>query len=468
MPVRPYDPNDEQDETQDPYKGMSDSNATDPNTPPKSDTAQYNPDPQGTATTERADSPQPYTPPETVATPTDKQSDAPPVRTFAQMEAEGQARPPMPTSATMLTAQMGGGDVSPYTPLPFEGYQAESGGRDQGLSFTGGGGGEVNPYTPDDGTGGTGGGGDGFVGHDHDPIEVQFDPVGDQVGGGGGTKGKLFDDYGNPLVKGVGGHGHGENPVDFGNPGGGEINPYTPPDDVRKVFDDYGNPLVKGGGIGQNHENPLDFGGPGGGEVNPYTPPDDGLGGGGTNQSSTADSLLPLLTGKASGTTPSELQQATTAKTLEQLKGSSPYGSKEVQDQYNWDAGTIDDQFAQDQRQLDESMAARGLYGSSGKDFHSGRLSDLNVGKRTAKESLARDLTHQYATTKGQYDANAINQGQQGSAQGDAQQRAWMQQLMGYGNDAFSHDLDTAKFQQGQNESEQDFMLRLLQQGYGT
>lgn len=183
---------------------------------------------------------------------------------------------------------------------------------------------------------------------------------------------------------------------------------------------------------------------------------------------SSSNPILDLLTGGAMGTNQSPVQQATNQKLLDQLHSSSPYDSKAVRDEYDYLAGNIDDQFAQDTRNLDEGMAARGLYGSAGKDFHSGRLSDLNVGKRSAKTALAQDLANKFATTKGQYDANAISQGQAGAAQGNADQMNWLRSLMGYGNDAFNNDLATAEFQQRQNESEQDYMLRLLQLGYGV
>lgn len=178
--------------------------------------------------------------------------------------------------------------------------------------------------------------------------------------------------------------------------------------------------------------------------------------------------ILDLLTGGATGTDESDLEKEIADKAKKQLEDSSPYDSDAVRAEYEWLGGDIDDRFATEDRLLADRMAARGLYGSAGKDFHTGRSADLNVGKRTAKASLAQDLATKYATTKGQYDANAIDQASGVAGQADAKKRAWLQALMGYGNDAFTNDLASAEFQQRQNESEQDFLLRMIQMGYGV
>lgn len=178
--------------------------------------------------------------------------------------------------------------------------------------------------------------------------------------------------------------------------------------------------------------------------------------------------LVDLLQGGIQGTNKSDLQKATEAKALDRLNGSSPYGSKDVQDEYNWLAQNIDDDYAMQGRALDNSFANKGLYGSAGKDFHSGRLADLNVGRRSAKETLAQDLATKYATSKGQYDAQAVDQANQIGQTDQANRFAWLNNYFNYGNDAYNHDLATAEFQQRQNESEQDYILRLLQMGYGV
>lgn len=183
---------------------------------------------------------------------------------------------------------------------------------------------------------------------------------------------------------------------------------------------------------------------------------------------SAVDSLLPMLMGGVEGQdNAGTLRNATNAKIRGQLESSSPYDSQEVRNEYDWLSGNIDDQFSTDERALDERMAARGLYGSAGKDFHSGRLSDLNVGKRNAKTTLARDLANKFATTKGQYDANAINQGLDGTNATQNSQLQWLQQLMGYGQQGFENDLSTAQFNAGQDMNSQDFLLRMLAAGYG-
>jgi hypothetical protein len=184
-----------------------------------------------------------------------------------------------------------------------------------------------------------------------------------------------------------------------------------------------------------------------------------------TGQNEVLKNLLSQLGG---GGFSSTLQSDTLKAADDQLNNPSPYNSQAVKDQYDWLAGNIDDDFATKQRQLDEDQARKGLYGSVGKDFHSGRAADLNVGQRTAKTSLARDLANQYATTAGQYGANAITQGQNTTTQANANNLAYLSQLMGFGQNAFNNDLQTAQFGQHQSENEQDYLLRLLEAGYGA
>lgn len=165
--------------------------------------------------------------------------------------------------------------------------------------------------------------------------------------------------------------------------------------------------------------------------------------------------------GSLAGQSPTDLllQQLLTGaqgQDWQKLFESSPYNSKAVKDQYSWLAGNIDDQFATDERNLDSSMAARGLYGSAGKDFHSGRLSDLNVGRRTAKEGLAQDLAHQYASSAGNWAMGANNA-----------QMGWVNQLMGYGQNAFNNDLSTAEFNHEQDMDYQRLLEEMNRAGYG-
>ena len=136
--------------------------------------------------------------------------------------------------------------------------------------------------------------------------------------------------------------------------------------------------------------------------------------------------------------------------------------------EYDWSAGNIDDDFDTRQRMLDQQMAARGLFGSAGKDFHSGRLSDLNVGRRSAKESLARDLDTKYAQSYNDYLSNAINEGQTATNAQNAQQLSWLNALIGYGDTAFNHDLETAKFNHGLDIDYEALLKAMLAAGYGA
>lgn len=407
MIARPYNT----EEPDDPYSGFSDSNADQPDQPPE---------PAGEQPTEqRAEqpkpapaAPKPYTPPATVT----HDGEPAPVRTFAQIEQQGQARPPMPEPEPI------------DTPAPFTPYA------------------QPEVYTPQD----TPPPRSGELPAIDASVPTPYDLTPSDVGGmtGDSPAQALPDvpvDMPAPFV-----------PPTLGVPGpiGTDVN--VPVDLTGKA------PIPQRPDVA-----PTDTGGmiattPGG--ASPLAPP--------TAPASTppaaSNPILDLLTGGATGGNKTDLQKATEAKAMSQLNGASPYDSKAVRDEYDYLAGNIDDQYTTDTRHLDDSFAQRGLYGSAGKDFHSGRLSDLNVGKRSAKIALGQDLANKFATTKGQYDANAINQAENVGQTDQANRFGYLQNLMGYGNDAFSHDLQTAQFQQNQNESDQDYLLRLLSLGYGV
>lgn len=349
--MKPYG---QMNEEEDPYGMASDSVADQPEQRP--DTPADQPE---------AKAPEPYTPPTTTATPKERAGTAEgaPARTFAQLEAEGQARPPMPESAPAVMGMLEGEENQPANTPPVIDYA---------------------PSTTALPPGGTTENGGGLV---HSPATDQMIP--------GGTT----DENGGGLVH--------------------NTDQFVPQAPVNAAAPQSGN------------------------------------------------SILDLLTGGARGDQ-SDLQKATAAKARAQLDSSSPYDSKAVRDEYDLLGAGIDDQFATDNRALDESMAARGLYGSAGKDFHSGRASDLNVGKRSAKTALASDLANKYAASKGAYDANAINQAQGVGQTYQSNKLGYLDRLMGYGDTAFNHDLATSEFQQRQNESEQDFLMRMLAAGYGV
>lgn len=397
------------DDSDDPYRMANDSNAADPNLPqPRTEEQVGRPAPVEAPqpeprTEEQVGRPAPAEEPrsETPTPQAERPEPEAPKPTFAQMEAEGRARPPAPSAADTLQGMMVAPPAQPIqseVPPIATDWGGGSGGPDTGVSM-------VPPS--------------GMI---TETVENLAPPTATDWGGRGGP-----------------------------DPDGVSLAP--PGSMITETME----------GLGRGTA--TDWGGPG------SNGPDGGMASAGPPAQSSprsSDAILSLLTGGAMGTNQTPLGEATNRKLLDQLNASSPYDSQAVRDEYDWLSGNIDDDYAMQTRSLDEGMASRGLYGSSGKDFHSGRLSDLNVGQRSAKVSLAQDLANKYATTKGQYDANAINQAQSGSAQEQADRRAWLSQLMGYGQDAFTNDLASAEFNQRQNESEQDFLLRMLQMGYGV
>lgn len=176
--------------------------------------------------------------------------------------------------------------------------------------------------------------------------------------------------------------------------------------------------------------------------------------------------VLSYLTGGVNGSgAGSAVQQATQRNALDLLNNPSPYGSKDVKDQYNWQAGNIDDQFALQRGSLGDEMAHRGLGNSS---INAGRLNDLNIGQRSAKESMGQDLAHQYASSLGQYQQGAINTGNQVGTSAQNNQQSWLQQLMGYGQNAFNNDLATNQQNQTAQQNYQNYILQMLGLGYGS
>ncbi len=159
----------------------------------------------------------------------------------------------------------------------------------------------------------------------------------------------------------------------------------------------------------------------------------------------------------------SAVQNATQQKTLDLLNNPSPYNEAAVKDYYNTQAQGIDDQYALQQKALSEEMARRGLGNST---IFGGNLEDLNIGKRTAKEALSNDLAHQFATSEGQYANNAINTGNTVGNTAQQAQQNWISQLMGYGQNAFQNDLATNQQNQNATNNWQNYILQLLGMGY--
>ena len=111
--------------------------------------------------------------------------------------------------------------------------------------------------------------------------------------------------------------------------------------------------------------------------------------------------------GQARPAPPTPLQQQTQGAVSQQLANPSGYGSEAVQNSYNRLSQNIDDQYTQQERATNEQLAKRGLYDST---KAVGALSDLNVGKRSAKTELAGQLLDKQAQSASADRANAIAQ----------------------------------------------------------
>lgn len=107
-------------------------------------------------------------------------------------------------------------------------------------------------------------------------------------------------------------------------------------------------------------------------------------------------------------------------------------------------AGGIDDEFAQRQEALNDEMAARGLFDSAGKGLMTGRLSDLNIGRRSAKVDLADRLSTKRA--------ESLNQGRQ----------SWFDRLNQFGQQAFDNDYRSAAFNFDVQNAQDKLLLALL------
>lgn len=185
-----------------------------------------------------------------------------------------------------------------------------------------------------------------------------------------------------------------------------------------------------------------------------------------TNSQSSADILKMLMAGAMGKGNGSEVDAATRKALMEQFTNPSAYGLPQVKEAYDWLGGQIDDQYALKEKDLEEEMARRGL--SAGSTIGAGRLADLNIGKRSAKESMAYDLAQNLAKDTGASRANAITQGGNYGQNASNSQLNWLKGLMGYGQQGFENDLATAEFNWKQDNAWQDFLMKLFGAGYGT
>lgn len=110
---------------------------------------------------------------------------------------------------------------------------------------------------------------------------------------------------------------------------------------------------------------------------------------------------------------------ATQQSVLNLLAKPSGYDDALIQRQMAEQGGAIDDQFDAQDTAINEEMARRGLYDSS---ITAGRLKDSNIGRRTAKTSLADSMLNNAAMNLGNDQARAagIGAGYQGQQYGEA------------------------------------------------
>lgn len=143
---------------------------------------------------------------------------------------------------------------------------------------------------------------------------------------------------------------------------------------------------------------------------------------------------------------------------LARLLGSpSAYQSKDVMATYNQLGSQIDDQFNQQVTGVNEEMARRGLYDST---IAGGRLYDTEVGRRSAKTSLAQDLARQQAEKYDSANQAAIglglqDQGQRFNQQDSAAGRDLQRDSLSMDNSYRNRALDQSGSQFDRNLGEQ-------------
>lgn len=152
---------------------------------------------------------------------------------------------------------------------------------------------------------------------------------------------------------------------------------------------------------------------------------------------------------------------------LRLLSNPSPYDNAAMNAEFQNLAGGIDADYDTRQRDLTNSFARRGLYGSQGKDFASGRASDTEIGRRSAKTQLATNLATKRATTYSDYVRNALDAARAGASEEDQSTLDRLRALTQFGDTAFNHDLETNRVNQGQADDWEEYLRRLLSAGYG-
>ena len=106
------------------------------------------------------------------------------------------------------------------------------------------------------------------------------------------------------------------------------------------------------------------------------------------------------------------------------LANPTAYGQEQMQREYEGGARRIDDDYALQQKQLNDEMARRGLYDSS---IAAGNLSDLNIGKRSAQTNLMDSLLQKRADAQDSGIRSALSAATNYQGNQDALLAAWYQ-----------------------------------------
>ncbi len=136
----------------------------------------------------------------------------------------------------------------------------------------------------------------------------------------------------------------------------------------------------------------------------------------------------------------------------------SAYNSQLVRDIYGQLGQNIDDEFAQRETALREEMAGRGLSDSS---IQGGRLADLNVGRRSARQGLANQLGQMVAQDYAGARDRALGMGMARDQYGNQLGQSYLDRLMGFGQQAFQNDMTQAEFNRAL-QNDQDRMMMAM------
>lgn len=137
----------------------------------------------------------------------------------------------------------------------------------------------------------------------------------------------------------------------------------------------------------------------------------------------------------------------------------SAYNSDLVKNIYGQLGQNIDDDFAQRETMLREEMAGRGLSDSS---IQGGRLRDLNVGRRSAREGLANQLGQMVAQDYAGARDRALGMGMARDQYGNQMGQSYLDRLMGFGQQAFDNDIQQAQFNRMLQNDQDQLMLQMF------